>query len=288
MLYAMSDIHGHFNKLMEFFDKAKKVKLFKQGDKLIFMGDYIDGGKDSFKVIHKIYALAKEYQDNIVVLRGNHEEWFLRFLDNEGNDWIGEDSHFKTSKTFLSKEQLQNLEEMRANDNNSQMLYDYIRKCMNERHTELIAWLRALPYYYETKKQIFVHAGIEENVTEEWKDNTSKEDFIGKYPPTFGQFKKDIIAGHVAAKDAAEAYIEIKGVKEADLKYQGRIFWDKENHFYIDGGLDADDRGNLFCLAYSEENDYYRDIYFEENKLRKARIGKNKAPKGVPQNERDY
>ena len=55
-------------------------------------------------------------------------------------------------------------------------------------YTELIKWIRNLPFYYETEKQIFVHAGIDEDAGDWWKVGTSEEVFVGKYPATFGHF----------------------------------------------------------------------------------------------------
>ncbi|WP_155951021.1 metallophosphoesterase [Pseudobutyrivibrio sp. MD2005] len=44
-------------------------------DKLILLGDYIDIGNNSFKVLKTIYELQKEVgADNMIVLIGNHDK----------------------------------------------------------------------------------------------------------------------------------------------------------------------------------------------------------------------
>ncbi|MEK4730623.1 metallophosphoesterase [Paenibacillus sp. FSL L8-0641] len=87
----------------------------------------------------------------------------------------------------------------------------------------LIKWLRDLPFYYETDKQIFVHAGIDEEAEELWKWGSEDYYFCSKYPHTTGAFFKDIIAGHISTSEIA-----------GEVDYH-KVYWDKQSHFYIDG-----------------------------------------------------
>ena len=48
MIFALSDIHGHFD-LMETRVNQIKPYLREDNNKLILLGDYIDRGKDSFR-----------------------------------------------------------------------------------------------------------------------------------------------------------------------------------------------------------------------------------------------
>ncbi|HAU30618.1 TPA: hypothetical protein DCW54_03250 [Candidatus Dependentiae bacterium] len=41
---------------------------------IIFLGDYIDRGKDSVGVVHRVVQLKKKNRSNVFALRGNHEE----------------------------------------------------------------------------------------------------------------------------------------------------------------------------------------------------------------------
>ncbi|WP_300381093.1 metallophosphoesterase [Clostridium sp.] len=87
----------------------------------------------------------------------------------------------------------------------------------------IIDWLKSLPFYYETDIQIFVHAGIDEETGEYWKWGTENHSFCSKYPHTIGKFYKDIIAGHIFTSEITR-----------DENYH-KVYWDKKNHFYIDG-----------------------------------------------------
>jgi serine/threonine protein phosphatase 1 len=74
MLYAVGDIHGEVGKLDALLEKLP----LEAGDRLVFLGDYVDRGLDSHAVVERLIALRKSYQ--CVFLLGNHESMFLDFL----------------------------------------------------------------------------------------------------------------------------------------------------------------------------------------------------------------
>lgn len=83
MIYAISDIHGYYWEIYRWFDQMGNLAPFENGEnKLVLLGDYIDYGADSFKVLRLIHAAALYLQDALVVLRGDHEEAFLEWLDD--------------------------------------------------------------------------------------------------------------------------------------------------------------------------------------------------------------
>ena len=54
-IYAMSDIHGCYDSFMRRIKQLNNLESVKAGrDRLILLGDYIDVGKDSFKVLKTI------------------------------------------------------------------------------------------------------------------------------------------------------------------------------------------------------------------------------------------
>ena len=73
-IFAVGDIHGH-KKLLDnildqlFFDEHLDLSV----DKLIFMGDMVDRGPNSYGVICKVKELVETYPDNVIALAGNHE-----------------------------------------------------------------------------------------------------------------------------------------------------------------------------------------------------------------------
>ena len=79
-IFAIGDIHGSYQKLKKLMDM---ISVDPKNDILVFMGDYIDRGSDSFEVVDYLIELKKQYE-TIVFLKGNHEEMLLRYL--EGHD----------------------------------------------------------------------------------------------------------------------------------------------------------------------------------------------------------
>ena len=103
--YILSDIHGFYRELYVRIDQLGNLHtvIDEAGeDKLILLGDYIDEGENSFKVLDLIFRFQKSCPERVIALRGNHEEWFLDFLDGKEDTWLGADINFKTSRTFLT------------------------------------------------------------------------------------------------------------------------------------------------------------------------------------------
>jgi len=253
MIYAISDIHGCYKALENALDSNDIIKKISEGSKLIFLGDYIDRGPDSYRVLERIWCLQKEFgSEKVVVLKGNHEDWFLSFLFEEDDIWLVEDGGLRTSKTFLQEEDLNHIVNLAKEDSVS-LVYSYIRERILKSHLEMLNWLRSLPLFYETSNQIFVHAGIDEEAGDLWKIGTADYCFLNKYPPELGHFKKMIIAGHVSTSS-------IYGDKSFH-----HIFYDKKSHIYIDGT--AIKTGKILVLGYDEETNCYYEI--DDGKLKR-------------------
>ncbi len=69
--YVIGDIHGEYHLLKKM---IRRLPL-KPQDKLIFVGDYIDRGKNSKQVVDFILSLKDIYE--VITLRGNHEQEML-------------------------------------------------------------------------------------------------------------------------------------------------------------------------------------------------------------------
>jgi serine/threonine protein phosphatase 1 len=75
-IFVVGDIHGCLDLLNRLMDK---INWEPARDRLIFIGDYIDRGKDPKGVVDYILALAK-CSNRIQCLIGNHESIFLDYL----------------------------------------------------------------------------------------------------------------------------------------------------------------------------------------------------------------
>ena len=99
-IYAISDIHGYLD---EFINALSKIDLSDKNNRLILIGDYIDNGIHSFKVISKIIEMEEFYPHQIITLLGNHEEWFYDWLILENPT---ASAFPETIKSFFSQEEL--------------------------------------------------------------------------------------------------------------------------------------------------------------------------------------
>jgi serine/threonine protein phosphatase 1 len=82
-VYAIGDIHGRSDLLerqhalidADYSTKRSPVVH------LVYLGDYVDRGPDSFNVVERLAEGPISFV-NVALLRGNHEEMLLRFLDD--------------------------------------------------------------------------------------------------------------------------------------------------------------------------------------------------------------
>lgn len=259
MIYAMSDIHGCIEELQK---QMEQVDL--SGDnRIVFLGDYIDYGDSSYQVLQYIWDSQKKYSDEkVVVLKGNHEQMFLEWIDDyrnissDGledymtfNDWLRTDFEYgaNTISTFISSQQMDFLNQISRTCSLETISREAVQMILSG-HENLIWWIKNMPLYYESEKQIFVHAGVDEDAGEYWMWGTSENTLLGKFPATKGKFYKTIIAGHVGtgSRDLAD-----------DCNYHD-VYFDGESHYFVDGSVYKG--GKLILLAYDEDEDKYYQI----------------------------
>ncbi|GHT81702.1 serine/threonine protein phosphatase [Actinomycetota bacterium] len=250
-IYAMSDIQGCYDA----FEDALKVVDFKNiENKLILIGDYIDRGPESFKSLDKVFRLVHEYPDQIIALKGNHEEWFLDFLREEDPEltWAQNDDLLALNSFIGGTEfdndiyiDMYNSSPQLKRISNDEEVTQRVINTILEKHGELIRWVDQLDCYHECNNQIFVHAGISEFLNEDWK-LTDERTMQEKYPEVLGSFLKDIVSGHIGTKSMWKKYTSQDNYG---------IFWDGENHYYIDGT--TEESGHVNVLVWENGIGYY-------------------------------
>ena len=137
IIYVIGDIHGCFNHL---FNLLNVVKPDLDRHKLVFVGDYLDRGPESAKVVDFIINLKKKYNpENIICLMGNHERMFLNFLQSQEEEFFLLNGGASTAVSYWGKH-------WKSQERRLPAGHDY--------------FFATLKFYYETEDYIFVHGGL--------------------------------------------------------------------------------------------------------------------------------
>jgi serine/threonine protein phosphatase 1 len=79
--FVIGDIHGCAREL----DVLLDALALARGDTLAFVGDYIDRGPESSRVVEQMIALGKRTDLTTIFLKGNHEDMCLAFVGRHGH-----------------------------------------------------------------------------------------------------------------------------------------------------------------------------------------------------------
>lgn len=99
-IFGIGDIHGGLKALKQVIERSGYDPT---KDKIIFLGDYVDGWPESAQLIEYLITLKKE-NPNIIFIKGNHDEWTREWLlygnalkvwENNGG-YTTKDSYIKT------------------------------------------------------------------------------------------------------------------------------------------------------------------------------------------------
>ncbi len=140
---VIGDIHGGLKALIQVLDRASVT----DADKLIFLGDYVDGWSESAQVIQYLITLSKT--NSCVFIKGNHDVWCEQWLANGNVDEVW--------YMYGGKETIESYHTISENEK-----------------SDHLAFFRDMPLYHlDSDNRLFLHAGFTSMHGVEKENNTS-------------------------------------------------------------------------------------------------------------------
>jgi serine/threonine protein phosphatase 1 len=199
-IYAVGDIHGQVDVLLDLFLRIDNDREQRPNANCVevFVGDYIDRGSNTQEVVDLLVARRRARQ--AIFLKGNHEDYLLRFLDDPNvlSEWknIGGLSTFASYGVHpapfgVSPTRLDEVEAL-------QKIATAFRQALPDSHH---AFFQGLPLSFTTGDFFFVHAGVRPGVPLQQQARRDllciREDFL-LHEESFG---KVVVHGHSPTKE---------------------------------------------------------------------------------------
>jgi serine/threonine protein phosphatase 1 len=130
---VIGDIHGGLQALEQLLGKIS----LQQDDRLIFVGDYVDGWSQSAQVVEALMALEKIHE--CIFLRGNHDIWC--------EDWL----------------RARSLPQVWLINGGASTVESYIPAAEEKRKMHLEFFSKLKYYFIDESNRLFIHAGYTSN-----------------------------------------------------------------------------------------------------------------------------
>lgn len=197
-VYAVGDIHGRLDLLRSLheliLDDARKAP---DKDKvLVYLGDYVDRGPESFGVVETLIHDPLEGFD-IVHLKGNHEDFLLRFLDDAalGFDWM-----FNGGQETLESYDV-DVYDRACGMATMESAQERFRAALPDSH---LAFFRGLERFHVEGDYVFVHAGVRPGVALERQTDEDLMWIREEFLDSRDDFDHVVVHGHTIRYDPDE------------------------------------------------------------------------------------
>jgi serine/threonine protein phosphatase 1 len=187
-IYAIGDMHGMHELTIKMFDAIHAETAEWDGTVIIVgLGDYVDRGPRSDAVIDHLLHQSQSRTSTLVMLRGNHEDILLRFLDEPelfGPSWLqlGGAATLSSYGVRLPQDR-----------KNFSIVRDQLVARLPLEH---LIFLQSLPLSFEYGNLFFSHAGARPGVS---LFNQTEKDLLWtrwSQEEVGIQFEKILIHGH--------------------------------------------------------------------------------------------
>ncbi len=192
LAYAVGDIHGRDDLLARLLARIEADAAGRGARRrvVVFLGDYVDRGPDSREVMERL-CQGPPAGFEWVLLRGNHEDFLLRFLDDPsvGLVWML-NGGTATAYSYLGR--------MPGEWDDMARLRDALRARIPSRHLEV---LRRLALYHVEGDYLFVHAGVRPGVPLERQDPRDLMWIRDPFLTSAADHGKIVVHGHSVAAE---------------------------------------------------------------------------------------
>jgi serine/threonine protein phosphatase 1 len=151
--FVIGDVHGDIRALRDLWGMLPPLDA---KDTVVFLGDYVDRGPDSAGVVEFVrIEVPSRCAAHIVALRGNHEDAWLRAIDEgfAGFTEPPQNGALACLRSYAGGPAPRRGESPTAAEAELLPRGQFYP-------AEVVSWMRALPFWYEDEHAIYVHAGV--------------------------------------------------------------------------------------------------------------------------------
>lgn len=192
--YIIGDIHGGYKALIQIMERSP---FNPTKDKLICLGDYVDGWPQSAEVVQFLIDLENVMKDRLITIKGNHDAWCYDWLlkGSSPDIWL-EQGGKSTVKSYIDSGLITSLD-----------------------HKKFLGLLRL--YYVDDQNRGFIHGGFLS------EDGLGNEEYLADYywdrnlvSKALNLHNMDIRHGNID-KESFRSYKH----KEVYIGHTSTVFW---------------------------------------------------------------
>jgi diadenosine tetraphosphatase ApaH/serine/threonine PP2A family protein phosphatase len=181
---AIGDVHGRRD-LLEALLAAIRADAGGRGARIVFLGDIIDRGPESRASLDIVIEALGEFPGSRLIL-GNHEEFLLRFLDDT-------EDRERIARRWFANGGLATLASYGFGETER---IDTIAAHFARDFPAHVEALRSAGSIVETGNYVFVHGGIDPELSLDRQDPETTRWIRGKFLDFKGPLPKTVVHGH--------------------------------------------------------------------------------------------
>lgn len=207
LTYAIGDVHGRSDLLQAILDFVERDAADRgRPPRIVLLGDIVDRGHDSKGCLDVVGRLLADHPTS-VFLRGNHDDWFLRYLEGDRRE----------IRTWFHNGGMETL------DSYTNLDVDEARRLILEEHSSHLGLLRRSSLMVDESPFAFVHAGIRPGAK---LGDQSPNDLMWIREPFFshhGRLDRVVVHGHSVIEEGRPMVTENRISMDTAACWSGRL-----------------------------------------------------------------